>query len=141
MKLGVSVLSMLALAVGSALPAVAACSGADPGITAAKVASKSTSGGLTTYKLSITVTNQGSQGQAGNVLQSVQMVQDSVKVDEKGIPPLKAGASYTFTHNYVRNVDAGNGTTVYHFNLFMHQPTGTGPANCSTANDRYTLTF
>ena len=141
MKYGATVLSLLALAVGSALPAAAACSGSDPGITVAKVASTSTSGGLTTYKLSVTVTNQGTQGQAGNVLQSVQMFQDSVKVDEKGIPPLKAGASYTFTHNYVRASDAGNGTTVYRFQLFMHQPTGTGPANCSASNDRYILTF
>ena len=141
MKLGASVLSMLALAVSTALPAVAACTGADPGITVAKVASVSTSGGLSHYHLSITVVNHGTQGQSGNVLQSVQMYQDSIKVDEKGIPPLKAGGSYTFTHDYVRAADAGKGTTVYRFQLFMHKPTGMGPANCGADNDRYVLTF
>ena len=141
MKLGASVLSMLALAVSTALPAVAACSGADPGITIARVASVQTAGGLSHYHLSITVVNHGTQGQASNVLDSVQMYQDGIKVDEKGLPPLKAGASYTFTHDYVRASDAGKGTTVYRFQLVMHKPSGMGPANCSASNDRYVLTF
>ncbi|MEO6990933.1 MAG: hypothetical protein ABI346_03190 [Candidatus Baltobacteraceae bacterium] len=128
---------------GALLPvaptAAAACSGPDPALSAVKVASVSTDGrGLNHYTIKVVVTNAGTAGQTAKVLQSVNVSHFDVKVDTKGIPPLRAGASYVWMYHFVRNAGAGKGTTTLQFALDMHGNTG---ANCSTSNDNYNLTF
>jgi len=122
------------LAILALLTAFAACHGADPAIT--NVATTQTSnGGLTTYTLRITVANLGSSGQRSNVLQSVEIRLDRAKNGEKSVPPLAAGAKYTFPYDVQRATDAAAGTTTVDLHLVMHQPSGVGPQDCSAAND------
>jgi len=90
---------------------------------------------LTTYTLRVTVTNLGSSGQRSNVLQSVEIRLDRAKNGEKGVPPLAAGAKYTFPYDVQRATDAAAGTTTVDLHLVMHQPSGVGPQDCSAAND------
>ena len=115
-------------------PALAACQGADPAITNVKT-TKISRAGLATYTLSVTVTNLGSSGQRPNVLQSVEIRLDGAKNGEKGVPPLAAGAKYTFPYDVQRAADAAAGTTKVDLHLVMHQPAGVGPQDCSAAND------
>jgi hypothetical protein len=112
----------------------AACQGADPAITNVTTTNIS-SEGLTTYTLMVTVTNLGSSGQRSNVLQSVQIRLDGSKNGEKGLPPLAAGAKYTFAYDVQRATDAAAGSTKVALRLVMHQPSGLGPQDCSAAND------
>jgi hypothetical protein len=114
--------------------ALAACRGADPAITNVTT-TKVSSEGLATYTLRVTVTNLGSSGQPGNVLQSVEIRLDGAKNGEKGVPPLAAGAKYTFPYDVKRATDAAAGTTKVDLHLVMHQPSGVGPQDCSAAND------
>jgi hypothetical protein len=116
------------------LPALAACHGADPAITDVTTTQTSNEG-LTTYTLRITVTNVGSTGQRNNVLQSVEIRLDRAKNGEKGVPPLAAGANYTFPYDVRRATDAAAGTTTVDLHLVMHQPSGVGPQDCSAEND------
>src|ERR1035438_6975380 len=122
-------LAMLALP-----PAIATCSGADPAI-ADVTTTQTSNGGLTMYTLRVTVTNLGSSGQRSNVLQSVEIRLDGAKNGEKGLPPLAAGAKYTFPYDVQRATDAAAKTTTVDLNLVMHQPRGVGPQDCSAAND------
>jgi hypothetical protein len=116
-------------------PAIAACHGADPAITNVTT-TQTSNGGLTTYTLRVTVTNIGSSGQRSDVLQSVEIRLDGVKNGEKGLPPLAAGATYTFPYDVRRAADAAAGTTRVDLHLVMRQPSGIGPQDCSAANDR-----
>jgi hypothetical protein len=116
------------------LPALAACHGADPAITDVTTTQTSNEG-LTTYTLRITVTNVGSTGQRNNVLQSVEIRLDRAKNGAKGVPPLAAGANYTFPYDVRRATDAAAGTTTVDLHLVMHQPSGVGPQDCSAEND------
>ena len=130
---------LLAVCIPAAPMAAMACSGADPALTTVKVASVSTDGkGLDHYTIKVVVTNAGNAGQSGNVLQSVNVSHFDIKVDTKGIPPLRPGASYVWMYHFVRNAGAGKGTTTLHFALDMH---GNSGANCGTGNDSYNLTF
>lgn len=130
---------LLSVFVSAAPMAASACSGPDPSLSVVKVASVSADGsGLNHYTIKVVVTNVGSAGQAGNVLQSVNVSHFDNKVDTKGIPPLKAGASYVWMYNFKRNADAGKGTTTLHFALDMHGKTS---ADCNSGNDSYNLTF
>jgi subtilase family serine protease len=117
-----------------------ACAGADPAIT--KVTTTHvTSAGLTTYTLSITVTNVGSSKQSGSTLDSVYEILDGEKKGEKGIPPLAAGASYTYPFTVQRAADGDLGSTEVDLHILMLEPTGVGPQNCSAANDSRTVVF
>jgi hypothetical protein len=115
-------------------PAIAACHGADPALTNV-VMTQTSNGGLTTYTLRVTVTNLGSSGQRSNVLQSVEIRLASAKNGEKGLPPLTAGAKYTFPYDVQRATDAAARTTTVDLHLVMHQPSGVGRQDCSAAND------
>lgn len=135
-------LALLAFALtGQAALAATACAGADPSITSVVVKSVSSTGGTSSYQLSGTVVNNGSQGQASNVLQFVDISQTGARLDAKTIPPLKAGESYTFSYVAQRSADAGKGTTKLDFQLDMHQPASPGAENCSASDDAFTLTF
>lgn len=117
-----------------ALVAVAACQGADPAITNVAT-TQSSSGDLSVYTLHVTVTNLGSSGQRSNVLQSVAIWVDGEKRGEKGLPPLAAGANYTFPYDVQRSPDAALGSTRVALHLIMHEPSGISSQHCSVAND------
>jgi hypothetical protein len=117
-----------------ALVALAACQGADPAITNVAT-TESSNGGLSLYTLHVTVTNVGSSGQRSNVLQSVAIWVDGEKRGEKGLPPLAAGANYTFPYDVQRAQDAATGSTRVDLHLIMHQPAGVSSQHCSVAND------
>lgn len=125
----------------TAAGAAATCAGADPAITAVGVAGVTPAGGIDQYHIAGTVVNHGSQGQASNVLQFVDIYQNGQRLDAKSIPPLAAGQSFTFTYVALRSTDAGKGTTTLHFQLRMRQPSPGGSENCSTGDDTNAVTF
>jgi hypothetical protein len=133
----------LALFVAAQLPihAAAACAGADPAVTSVKVQNVSTSGSLNQYHILGTVTNLGTQGQPGNVLQSVDIFLNGQHLDTKGIPPLRPSQAYSFTYVWQRATDAGAGTTEMLFKLRLTQPSPPGNEDCDASNDSFTLKF
>ncbi len=126
--------AVLVLSATAVAPA-AMCSGTDAAITTVSVKSVSTSNMTNHYMLTGTVSNLGTQGQANNVLQHVDIWLNDQKLDDRSIPPLAAGQSATFTYPWTRAVEAGKGSTVMTFKL-----DGQGP-DCYPANDHFTLTF
>lgn len=138
-------LTLAALAAVLAMPpvhaAAAGCSGADPALSQVVVKNVTQVGGLNEYHLTGTVTNTGSQKQASNVLQFVDIYRDREKMDNIGIPPLKPGQSYTFGWKFQRSQDAGDNTTRLHFRLRMVQPASMGRENCNLNNDSSAVTF
>ena len=140
--LRVSLLALLGFALVEVAPAWAACAGADPAIASVAVKSVTEANGINHYTLAVTVTNDGSQAQAKDVLQFVDIYQvPGEKLDAKGVPPLQPGQSYTFTYVTMRSAEAGNGTTHLRFQLDLRQSSPGGAADCSGANDTSTLTF
>jgi hypothetical protein len=138
MKTLLAFVTVLAIAT---LPAAAACADADPSLGTVSAGHPSTAAGLSTYHLSGTVTNAGDTAQASDVLQSVAVYQDGMKVDSIGIPPLHAHQSYTYTYAAKRSSEAGAGTTKMQFRLLMSRPVGTGPQDCNAGNDSTSMTF
>ena len=138
--LRVGLLALLGFALAGAAPASAACAGPDPAITSVAVKNVAQSGGMNRYTLAVTVTNDGSQAQAKDTLQFVDIYQvPGEKLDAKGVPPLQPGQAYTVTYDTMRASDAGNGTTHLRFQLDLKQPAS--GADCSAANDVYSFTF
>jgi CARDB len=122
-----AVVFTLALAPPAALAAT--CAGANPAITSVVVKNVTNNGLTNTYHMVGTVSNLGSAGQPSNTLQFVDIYVDRVKHDDRGIPPLAPGQSYTFGYDWVRSVDAGPGTTTVHFRIRMVQGSDCNPAN------------
>ena len=139
--LRMTALAFLALVLASGSSASAACSGSDPAITSVGVKSVEPAGNVNRYHLTGTVVNEGNQSQASNVLQFVDIYQGGVKVDAKGIPALAAGQSYAFSYVAQRSQDAGKGTTNITFKLDFREPNSSAHADCSAANDAFTVTF
>lgn len=140
--LRIGLLAVLGFALAGGAPAWAACSGADPAITAVAVKNVAQASGTNHYTLAVTVTNNGDQAQASNVLQFVDIYQvPGEKLDAKGVPPLRPGQSYTFDYITMRSSEAATGTTTMRFALDVRQPSPAGAADCSSANDAYTLKF
>ncbi|MDE2483319.1 MAG: hypothetical protein KGN02_14165 [bacterium] len=111
----------LAAAVLAALaPAQAACT--SPHITSTRVVGLSHDAGLSQYRLAVTVTNASKTPQPGNTLQFVDLFYAGSKIDARGIPPLRPGASYTATFTFHRSAHAGLGTTTLTFRTEMRQP-------------------
>lgn len=141
------VLSLLLLAVAFvlALPAggtaATPCAGADPAIVAARVQGTNSDGRVNRYSLAIRVANLGRAKQPSNVLQSVEIYQNDIKLDTKGLPPLRPGQAYTFTYVFQRSTDAGEGTSTLALKLVMRQPSPPGKQDCNAGNDAYTVTF
>lgn len=123
----IALLVVLALA-PEAAPA-AGCAGANPALTSVTVKNVTTSGQLNTYHMVGTVTNLGSQGQPSNTLQFVDIYVDQMKKNDRGIPPLAPGQSYTFGFDWPRSTDAGSGTTTVHYRIRMVQGSDCNPAN------------
>ena len=103
----------------------APCSTNGPAISSARLQGVSHEGALNRYHIAVTVTN-GGPSQPGNTLQSVQIYQNGDKNDQKGVPPLKTGQSYTFVHDFLRSSDANERTTNFRFTL-------TSATNCAVA--------
>jgi hypothetical protein len=134
-------LALVALTQTSAPAARAACAGADPAIVSAAVKGMTSDGRVNKYAVSIRVVNLGRMNQPSNLLQSVEIWQNDIKLDMKGLPPLKAGQSYTFSYVYQRSTDAGQGTSDLALRLTMRQPSPPGNMDCNPNNDRATVTF
>jgi subtilase family serine protease len=136
-----SMILVVLLAALSANAAAASCTGADPAITSIKVQNVANDGSVNHYTLVGRVTNLGSQKQASNVLQFVDIYQNGTRLEDRGIPPLAPGQSYTFSYVWQRAADAGSNTTTFNFSIRITSPSPPGNEDCNLANDRYNLTF
>jgi CARDB len=117
------------------MPAYAAgCTGASPVVTSVSVVGVTRTRYLNYYRVSATVTNRGSDAQAGNVLQFVDVMQYGDRLDDRGVPPLAPGQSYTISYVWKRAVDAGKGTTPLDFGVRPVSPTTGNPPECAVAN-------
>lgn len=134
-------IALLLLAQTAVASAATTCPGPDPAIVSVVVRSVVRDGGLHRYHLAGTVTNAGGTAQAGNTLQFVDIFENGIKLDERGVPALKVGQSYTFTYTSSRSRQAGKGTTELTFQLDVRHPSPTKAQDCNRANDRYTLRF
>ena len=115
--------------------AAATCAGANPAITSVVVRGV-TPGPSNQYHLVGTVTNLGSSGQSKSTLQFVDIYQYGVHMDNRGIPPLAAGQSHTFTYTWLRNPEATKGSTTLDFRIRMAQG-----SDCNPSNGSYHITF
>lgn len=130
-------LALFASMLISAAPApAAACTGSNPAITDVRVQSVVPQGRAMRWTLAGTVVNQGTEGQPTNVLQSVAIYAYGQKLDQRSIPPLRAGQTFSFIYPYMRAFDAGKGTTTLDFRIVMEQG-----QNCNPANGTYTIRF
>lgn len=93
----------------------AECVASSPRVAAVAVQRVDHAAYLNLYHVRVTVTNPGNESQAGNVLQFVDVSQYGDRLDDKGIPPLAPGESYTWTYVWKRSADAGRGTTPLNF--------------------------
>lgn len=117
----------LAAFVAAQLPGAAlAASCGGPTVTAVAVRSVTPTRYLNYYHVTATVTNRGDEAQAGNVLQFVDVNQYGDRLDDRGIPPLAPGQSYTVSYTWKRAVDAGQRTTPLEFSI---RPVAPSPSN------------
>jgi hypothetical protein len=133
----------LAAFVVTQLPGVAvagACGGPGPTITSVTLQSMTPSRYLNYYHVTATVTNRGDQAQAGNVLQFVDVNQYGDRLDDRGVPPLAVGQSYTISYVWKRAVDAGKWTTPLDFSVRPIAPTPLS-SDCTPANVSSSITF
>jgi subtilase family serine protease len=135
------IITAILLAQLSVNAAAAGCAGADPAITSVRVQNVSGNGSLNHYTLVGKVTNLGNQRQASNVLQFVDIYQNGTRLEDRGVPPLAPGQSYTFSYVWQRASDAGTNTTAFDFRLRMTSPSPPGNQDCSAGNDTFRLTF
>lgn len=127
---------LAAFAIAPVGASAAACSGANPAITNVVVKNVTSNGSTNQYHLQGTVTNLGSEAQPSNTLQFVDIFVDRMKRDDRSIPPLTPGQSYTFGYTWTRAADAGNNTTTAHFGIRMVQGT-----DCNPSNGTFSVTF
>ena len=117
----------LAIVAFSSMPLAAAaqCEGPGPTVTAVAVSGVSHTPYLTLYRVSATVKNLGTQAQAGDVLQFVDVMQYGGRLDDRGVPPLGPGQSYTVSYVWPRSSDAGKLTSPLDFHLRSASTSGT----------------
>ncbi|MBV8373883.1 MAG: hypothetical protein JO302_00080 [Candidatus Eremiobacteraeota bacterium] len=99
------------------IAAHAGCDGANPAITAVTLQGVNHTPHLDLYHVTAKVTNLGNRGQSGDVLQFVDVVQYDGRLDDRGIPPLAPGQSYTVTYVWPRSSDAGKWTSPLDFRI------------------------
>lgn len=128
---------LVALVAGN-VQVAAACSGAEPSIVQAAVRSVSQNGDLNHYVVAVRVTNQGGAAQPGNTLQSIAVYQDGDKVDQKGLPPLRAGQSATVTYAFDRSNLSRARSTKLRFKLVFKNAVP-GAVACGVPNDETRL--
>ena len=112
-----TLLVLLALALAPAITAAASCDGAKLAITAVSLQGVGKTPYLNLYHVTARVTNLGNQAQAGNLLQFVDVVQYDGRLDDRGVPPLGPGESYTVNYIWPRSADAGKGTSPLNFRI------------------------
>jgi len=106
------------------------CDGTGPAITSVNLQSLTRTRYLDFYHVTATVTNLGNQAQPGNVLQFVDVNQYGGRLDDRGVPPLAPGQSYTVSYVWPRSTDAGKLTSPLDFRLRL---VGSSSAqSCST---------
>lgn len=115
-RFGVTLAILLASAPLSAL-AAANCDGPNPAVTSVSLRTVSHSPHLDFYHVTATVTNLGSQAQPGDALQFVDVVQYGGRLDDRGVPPLAPGQSYTVDYTWPRSADAGKMTSPLDFRM------------------------
>jgi len=126
-----------------AAPLIAAnspCSGPHPIITGAELQSHTTNGKLNQFVVAVHVKNAGTKGQPSNLLQSVEVLQNGDRVDQKGLPPLRPGQTATVTYTFTRSAGAAMHTTRLTFMLAQRTYAIPGPQDCSADNDSFRLT-
>jgi hypothetical protein len=119
------------------LPASASpmtCAGPDPAVVAVNVARMQSDGKLNRYTLKAKIVNLGQVSQASNTLQFVDIYKGSTKLDSRGIPPLRAGQTFTFSYISMRSAQAGSKTTVLSFRMDERRPSLAGAQDCNTGN-------
>lgn len=126
---------MFALIVTAAL-ATAAC--ANPSILSASVQSVSANGGLHHYTIAVTVQNRGSVRQPSDLLQSMDVFQNGLRVDRIGLQPLRPAQTQKVTYGFDRSADAGDGTTNLLFNLDYNGRSG-NDVDCRAGNESFSL--
>jgi hypothetical protein len=138
----VRALTVVFLIVSQAPIVVAAsgCSGADLAMTSVTVQNVTKTQYLNNYRLVGTVTNIGGATQPSNVLQFVDISQYGDRLDDRGVPPLAPGQSYTVAYVWKRSVDAGNLTTPLSFHL-RGVPVSPSADDCNPANDSHAIQF
>jgi len=134
-------LAALAFLATSSPLLAAQCNGVDLSVGSVAVKSVSASGGVNRYQIAGVVTNIGSSSQEADALQSVDIYQGNEKLDSRGIPPLKARQSYSFSYASMRATEGGAGTTHLRFQLNVAHPSPADSQICNMANDSFTLTF
>ena len=128
----------LAVFVAAQLPGIAiAASCGGPTLTAVAVQSMNSTRYLNYYHVTATVTNHGDAAQAGNVLQFIDVNQYGDRLDDRGVPPLAPGQSYTITYVWKRAVDAGKWTTPLDFSIRPVAPMAAG--DCVASSSRITF--
>ncbi len=120
--------------------AASVCSGADLAMTSVTVQSVAKTQFLNNYRLVGTVTNVGGTTQPSNVLQFVDINQYGNRLDDRGVPPLAPGQSYTVAYVWKRAVDAGSFTTPLTFHL-RGVPVSPGAEDCKPVNDSHAIQF
>ncbi|HEY6327022.1 MAG TPA: hypothetical protein VIW73_10985 [Candidatus Cybelea sp.] len=125
----------LVVFVAAQLPGIAvAASCGGPTVTAVAVQSMNATRYLNYYHVTATVTNRGDAGQAGNVLQFIDVNQYGDRLDDRGVPPLATGQSYTITYVWKRAVDAGKWTTPLDFSIRPIAPLPSGDCAASSSS-------
>ena len=114
----------------------AAC--ANPSILSAQIQPVTTNGSLHHYTIAITVQNRGSVRQPSNLLQSVDVFQDGLRVDRIGLQPLRPQQMQKVTYGFDRAADAGDGTTNLIFNLDFNGRSGKN-VDCRAGDESFTL--
>ena len=137
----VSIVALFILAQAPVAAAASTCGGPDLAMTSVSVQSVTKTRFLNKYRVVGTVTNVGSAGQASNVLQFVDFNQYGIRLDDRGVPPLAPGQSYTVAYVWNRSVDAGNWTTPLTFSLRGVSPVPVTLNDCNPANDSFNIRF
>jgi hypothetical protein len=133
--------ALFILAQAPVLATAATCAGADLAMTSVSVQSVTKTRFLNEYRVVGTVTNVGGAMQGSNVLQFVDINQYGSRLDDRGVPPLAPGQSYSVAYVWNRSVDAGNWTTPLSFHLRGVAPLPVSLNDCNPANDRYDIHF
>jgi hypothetical protein len=133
--------ALLILAQAPVVAAASTCGGPDLAMTSVSVQSITKTPFLNKYRVVGTVTNVGAARQAPNVLQFVDIDQYGNRLDDRGVPPLAPGQTYTVAYVWNRSIDAGSGTTPLTFHLRGVSPLPATLNDCNPANDSYDIRF
>jgi hypothetical protein len=134
----ISTLAVAALALAPIAAGAQACTGPDLALTSLRVQSVAKGQYLNSYQIAGIVTNLGASAQSGDVLQFVDINQYGHRLDDRGVPPLGPGQSYTVTYVWKRAVDAGDWTTPLSFHI---RPVTPSASQCSSGKDSQSIQF